>query len=124
MVYSRAVPFRKRPKSAEPALSDRRLLMQVREEPAIDAAEPIVLEEDLDIELPVRRLDDGRNAVFAFTTEAELLAWDPRGGPFVQVKGRVACRLVYQGGFDLFVVDPASNPTELDRAAMAALLEK
>ena len=67
--------------------------------------------------------DDGQRAVAAFTSEKELLAWDQSGGPWIALEGRAAATLVYTNGFDVLVIDPASDSWGFPREQLAELLD-
>ena len=82
-----------------------------------------VLESDLELEL-VGVIDyEGRPALPAFTSEAALLHWQPAGGPFVELPGRIVAQLLLQGEWDRIVVDTETpNAHEITRGEAAALL--
>ena len=98
------------------------LLLRVQNPPDV-GDEPVVLDEGLEIQLLAVQTDDGRSAIPAFTSEDELLAWDPDGGPFVALESRAAAAIVYAGGFDVLIVDPASSSWAFPRDQLAALLD-
>jgi hypothetical protein len=51
-----------------------------------------------------------------FTSEDELLAWWPEGGPWVGMALGDLLEVVFQRDNDLVLVDPASDePTEITR---------
>ncbi len=100
------------------------LLLRVQSSPLVGSGgEPVTLDTDREIDLLAVRTDDGLSAVPAFSSENELLAWDPEGGPFVALDAQAAAALVYANGFDLLVIDPASASTAFARDEISALLD-
>lgn len=69
----------------------------------------IELEESLVIELLSTRLEDGRQALLAFTSEDELREWSPEGAPWVEMRAAELLPLAFESGNDVVLVNPASE---------------
>jgi hypothetical protein len=68
----------------------------------------VQLEEDLELDLLATRLEDGRQALVAFTGDDELREWRPQGGPFVEMRAADLLPLAFAHGNDVVLVNPAS----------------
>ena len=83
---------------------------------------PVVLEEDLELDLVGVTDYEGRPALPAFTSEATLLRWRSEGSPYIEVPSAVAAQLLLQGDWERIVVDPDTDDAyEITRSEAAAL---
>jgi hypothetical protein len=85
------------------------LLVLVDAEPDLPAG-TTTLEGDLELRL-VGVDADGKRVLPVFTSEKELVRWQPQGGPFVGLAGSLVAQLALANGFDAVSVDPASSDT-------------
>lgn len=83
---------------------------------------PVVLGQDLELDLVGVTDYEGRPALPAFTSEAMLLRWRPEGSPYIELPTAVAAQLLLQGAWERIVVDPDTNDAyEITRSEAAAL---
>jgi hypothetical protein len=75
---------------------------------ALPRDQVVELEEDVQLDLLATRLEDGRQALLAFTSEDELREWRPEGGPYVEMRAADLLPLSFEHGNDVVVVNPAS----------------
>jgi SseB protein N-terminal domain len=66
------------------------------------------LEEELELALVATELEDGRQALLAFTSEEELREWRPQGGSYAEMRAADLLPLAFAAGNHAVLVNPAS----------------
>ena len=82
----------------------------------------LLVEKSADLAIVAVKTPDGKSAIPAFTSVAQMQAWKPEARP-VPVDARKIALACASEGHERLVIDPAGDPVVLRRPALAALAQ-
>lgn len=106
------------------ALRDQRLLIPLVAHIGESELGPngLMVEKSADLAIVAVKTPDGKSAIPAFTSVAQLQAWKPEARPVPVDASKIALACASEG-HERLVIDPAGKPVVLRRPALAALAQ-